>query len=381
MMEEDEQEDTAAEVEAAASTEIETLGTDTNNNENFNEIEPCVGLTCPASYNVGHLIYEHKGEFSVHAATCKGSEERVAVKLITEDGVFKNNRSLDGIVQTLHLAILLEHVNIGKVIASFVEEERRLLWIISPFHLGTLYDVFVAPRDKMWDEATIAIILKGTLSGLGYIHSHHYIHRSLTSSSIVVNPGGTPIIYNLENMVSLLHNGSLKSVMHDFHQDENSIAWAAPEYLRQDMIGYSEKIDIYSIGIISLELVFGAHPFQGLLPTAVLHLKLQDEKGPLSIISSKRKPSSRMLSFLSECLREEDFNRPSADKLKVHPLVKNAKKYPTSVLSYLTSIEENEIDMTHQNESTDAEYDSKFIREVSKEPFPELNIGGLMKGL
>lgn len=37
----------------------------------------------------------------------------------------------------------------------------------------------------------------------------------------------------VQNMVSLLHNGSLKSVMHDFHQDENNIAWAAPEYLRQ----------------------------------------------------------------------------------------------------------------------------------------------------
>ena len=60
------------------------------------------------------------------------------------------------------------------------------------------------------------------------------------------------------------------------------VAWQAPEYFRQDTVGYTDRIDVYSIGIVALELAYGTTPFEGMLPTATMLLKLQDETGTRS---------------------------------------------------------------------------------------------------
>ena len=49
----------------------------------------------------------------------------------------------------------------------------------------------------------------------------------------------------------------------------DNICWLAPEVLAQDLSGYSEKSDVYSIGIAALELATGEAPFAGLPVTEV----------------------------------------------------------------------------------------------------------------
>ena len=49
----------------------------------------------------------------------------------------------------------------------------------------------------------------------------------------------------------------------------DNICWLAPEILAQDLSGYTNKSDMYSIGIAALELSTGEAPFAGLPVTEV----------------------------------------------------------------------------------------------------------------
>ena len=79
---------------------------------------------------------------------------------------------------------------------------------------------------------------------------------------------------------------ALRRYLHEYHEEPSQLPWAAPEYLRQDLMGYCDKIDVYSVGIVALELLLGNQPYAGLLPTEILLLKLQDENGPLALVHS-----------------------------------------------------------------------------------------------
>eukprot|EP00729_Bicosta_minor_P030868 gene30868-27808_t len=58
-----------------------------------------------------------------------------------------------------------------------------------------------------------------------------------------------------------------------------------------------------------------------MLPTATMLLKLQDETGALGLIAPgcKRRPSKALWQLLTQCLREDDFNRRQTKDLARPP--------------------------------------------------------------
>ena len=180
--------------------------------------------------------------------------------------------------------------------------------------------------------------------------------------------------------ISRIRRCELVESLHKFHEEPSQIPWFAPEYIRQDITGYTEKVDVYSIGILALELAFGSHPYAGLMPTEMLLLKLQDETGPIGLVTGKRKLSSKLVLFLNECLREEDYCRPVADKLCAMPFLR-AKRPPAPLTAYVQSLAAQPPRAGDAAADTAAEdaaaYDDAWVRDVSRRPFPELSISGL----
>jgi STE20-related kinase adapter protein alpha len=66
------------------------------------------------------------------------------------------------------------------------------------------------------------------------------------------------VLTGFRHSTSLIENGEKIKVLHSLPLNSaKSINWFAPELLEQNLLGYSEKSDIYSLGITTCELANG----------------------------------------------------------------------------------------------------------------------------
>lgn len=79
-----------------------------------------------------------------------------------------------------------------------------------------------------------------------------------------------------------MSNGERTKSLHSLPPNAaKSINWFAPELLEQNLLGYSEKSDIYSIGITACELANGIAPFADLSSTLMLTEKIRGNQPSL----------------------------------------------------------------------------------------------------
>lgn len=328
----------------------------------------------------------------------------VAIKRIPFEVAFESD-SLDRIQAALRLARLCYHRNLWSFHTSF-SNLTDSLWIVQPLYAGSIHDLLVSNSRRGFGEYASGCIVKGVMHGINYLHEQGVIHRSLSSRSIFIGFNNEIVVGRFQHAISYQFDG-YDEYLHDYHSEPEHIPWAAPEYLRQDMMGYCEKVDIYSAGILAMELILGNQPYAGLLPTEILLLKLQDEEGPLSLVQSFYSPSSSLSSFLKQALDEDDFERSSAQALLSSSFLKQARKFPLAIATLaaerFAAITSQEMipkgEQDNEKESTgvaidlqkspisapldmhtvieNRPIDDRFLRTVSKKPLQSLNFKGL----
>lgn len=128
-------------------------------------------------------------------------------------------------------------------------------------------------------------LLKGIVLGTAYLHANMLIHRAISSRAVQVDYDGGVRLGGLSNAVTVAKRKLGDLVVYrnncEFQCEQRQLPWIAPEYLRQDITGYTAKADVFSIGMVAVELTFGATPYDGLLPSEIFFLKVQDPTGPL----------------------------------------------------------------------------------------------------
>ncbi|XP_058680271.1 serine/threonine-protein kinase PAK 3-like [Ammospiza caudacuta] len=194
------------------------------------------------------------------------------------------------------------------------------LWLAMEFmDGGTLFDVL---RAVYLEEGQIGAVCRECLQGLHFLHSRQVIHRDIKSCNVLVGTDGSVKLgdFGLCAQLSPEHSKRSSSI--------GTPSWMAPEVVRGE--AYGPKVDIWSLGIMGLEMVEGEAPYQQEARLRVF--ELLERNGPPKL-QNPRHHSALLRDFLRCCLQADEDRRWSAQELLQHPFVTSGD--PASSLAAL----------------------------------------------
>lgn len=184
-------------------------------------------------------------------------------------------------------------------------------WLILEFMEGGSVRDLMKPG--LIDEMYIAIILRGLLKALEYIHSIGRVHLNVKASKIYLTSNGNVKLSCIDLETGIEGERLIKN-----NTWVNGPYWMAPELCKDR--SYSSSSDIWSVGITAIEIATGEPPHIDLHPMRVLFLI---PKNPAPRLEGNF--SSDFKDFVAICLNKVANERPTAKELLEHRFIKAAK--------------------------------------------------------
>ncbi|RUP46980.1 hypothetical protein BC936DRAFT_146287 [Jimgerdemannia flammicorona] len=196
-----------------------------------------------------------------------------------------------------------QHKNIVSYIDSFLH--KRTVWIVMEYmEGGCLTDVIA---NNSMTEAQISTVCRETLEALEYLHSRSVISRDVKSDNVLLGLNGS---------IKLTDFGfcaQLDSVHSKCSGMVGTPYWMAPEVVKGK--DYSFNVDIWSLGIMAIEMVEKEPPYFEEEPLHAIFLILTNGTPQLKDPDSL---SPTLRDFLAKCLAVDAEHRPSAAELLQH---------------------------------------------------------------
>ena len=257
---------------------------------------------------------------SVYLAKDRKQGTEVAVKHVQLQSNKPNSKELSLLTSEVAFLFACDHPNIVKLFTVY-KNDRDVYLVMECMGGGKLTDIIEDPSTS-FNEKQIAAILTEVLKGLAYLHRDGCMHRDIKSDNVLLNADGE---------VKLGDFGFVASVTKQMMNKRTTVVgtpyWMAPEVIQGE---YDLKADIWSIGILMIELCDKEPPWMDLSPMQAMY-KITHNPPP-TLEKSKRKWSAECHDFLRLTVMKKPRDRPSADELLKHPFLVQHKGADTRFL-------------------------------------------------
>lgn len=230
--------------------------------------------------------------------------QRVALK-------YCDLKELEELKTEIAMQSLSTHPNVVNFLEAFLTERHCVITL--EFMDGGMLTSLCDPKQNICSEAAMAWVVKNSLRALSFMHRQHRIHRDIKSDNILVDVQGNVKIADFGFSVALTRETTKRQSV------VGTPFWMSPELIKSQ--SYDCKVDIWSLGITTLEMADGEPP---LMHEPVMRALFLITVNDAPTFKKRSHWSEACNHFLSKMLLKDPEPRSSADQLLLHPFLQES---------------------------------------------------------
>eukprot|EP00756_Hemistasia_phaeocysticola_P007769 Hpha_TRINITY_DN14393_c0_g1::TRINITY_DN14393_c0_g1_i1::g.86430::m.86430 len=222
----------------------------------------------------------------------------------------QTKRQLQEMVQEVQLMSQMQHDNIVQYLGCAVADSHVLI-CMEYLPGGSLAGV-LQQFDGQLPGSTVQRFVRDIIRGLQFIHSQKIVHRDLKPANVLMTVDG---------VCKLADFGASAELKSTANQSDDGSPIGTPMYMPPEQAnGIATTLsDIWSLGIVVIELATGKVPWEKPQNILAFIVNLGKEGGPTPPVPEDMPEKARDLAGM--CLQRDPSKRPSARSLINHPYI------------------------------------------------------------
>jgi len=265
-----------------------------------------------------------------------------ALKVIDKRKLLISYGKLDIIYNEINIHSKLDHENIIKLYNVYEDDENiNIIMEYAPH--GNLYELLTKEKNGFSEYKAFEYFIQ-VVNAVYYLHNNNIIHRDIKPENLLIGE---------DNKIKLCDFGWAKELTLENRSTFcGTVEYMAPEIVENE--NYDYGVDIWSLGILLYELLYGHSPFKANNTKNVIlniksHILTYDDKN--------KKVSSSCKDLIKKLLNNNPQKRYKIKDILEHPFIKkHSEKYLSTFKKKSSSAIDDEDDKLFEIRRANTKY-------------------------